>query len=385
MTPMPKSLPFLGGLSPEAFLAEYWQKKPLLVRQAIPGFTSPITPNAFRALATHPDAATRLIVEEGGEYPWELMEGPFDADELDPMPGDVWSMLIQEMDRMEPAVHDLWQHVSFLPNWRLDDIMVSLASPGGGVGAHIDNYDVFLLQGHGRRRWQIGLSPVEDETLLPDLDVSILADFEPDAEWILEPGDMLYLPPRFAHYGVALDTCMTYSFGCRAPSAVELMGALLEQSMTSLDPDVRYGDPDLKPSTEPGFLDDAPLAYARGLLADVAQSADRTLGMVLTEPRRYAELDAGPELTPRELRGRLADGARLFGLAPYQVLYRRSPGGDVLWLFVRGECLELDVSFEPFARALASVAGAGRADVPDNTELLGMLADLVAENMLLLR
>jgi 50S ribosomal protein L16 3-hydroxylase len=344
-----------------------------------------VSPDAFLELATRPDAATRLIVEEGGAYPWELMEGPFDPDELDPVPGDVWSMLIQEMDRMDPAVHALWKHVSFLPNWRLDDIMVSLASPGGGVGAHIDNYDVFLLQGHGRRRWQIGLSPVDEEVLIPDLDVSILADFSPDAEWILEPGDMLYLPPRFAHYGVALDSCMTFSFGCRAPSPVELTGALLEQAMNALDPELRYSDPGLKAATIPGLLDDAPLAYARGLLADVAAAADRTLGMVLSEPRRYAELDAGPDLTPRELRARLSAGERLYGLAPYQVMHRRSPDGDVLWLFVRGECVELHMSMEPFARALSSVDGAGADDVPDDPDLLDTLVDLVAEHMLLLR
>lgn len=376
---------FLGGMTPQAFLSEYWQKKPLLVRQAIPGFTTPVSPDAFLELATRPDAATRLIVEEGGAHPWELMEGPFDPDELDPVPGDVWSMLIQEMDRMHPAVHALWKHVSFLPNWRLDDIMVSLASPGGGVGAHIDNYDVFLLQGHGRRRWQIGHAPVDEEVLLPDLDVSILADFTPHAEWILEPGDMLYLPPRFAHYGVALDTCMTFSFGCRAPSAVELTGALLEQAMTGLDPDRRYGDPDLQAATVPGVLDDAPLAFARELLAEVAADADRTLGRVLTEPRRYAELDAGPELTPAELKERLSSGERLHGLAPYQVLHRRAPGSDVLRLFVRGECMELDASFEPFAQALCSVEGAGAEEVQDDPVLLDALVDLLAEHMLLLR
>lgn len=374
---------FLGALSPAGFLAEYWQKKPLLVRQAIPGFVSPVTPDQFLSLACREDALTRLIVEKGGAYPWELREGPFNRRDLDTAPGEVWSMLIQEMDRMVPEVHDLWRHVSFLPNWRLDDIMVSLATSGGGVGAHIDNYDVFLLQAHGRRRWQIGLSPRHDEELIPDLDVSILAEFEPQAEWILEPGDMLYLPPRFAHYGVALDTCMTYSFGCRAPSAVEIMGALFEQALEDTDPDLRYADPDLKPVQHTGMMDDAPAAFARALLSDVGLRAERTLGRVLTEPRRYVEMPPGQD---QDIQRALQSGARLYCPSPGQGLYRMSQDGSTVLLFIRGEVFELHPSLVNFATALTSVGGAGDGDIPDtDTGLLDLLEELVAEGALLLR
>lgn len=209
---------FFGSLTAEQFLSEYWQKKPLLVRGAWSGFDNPLPPAAFLKLSEREDAMSRLMVQHEGEHNWELDEGPFEASRFTNMPDSHWTLLIQEVDRLEPAVRDMLGVVDFLPKWRLDDIMISYAANGGGVGAHIDNYDVFLLQAHGRRRWQINTSPVQDEVLIEDIDVSILADFEADRDWVLEPGDMLYLPPRIAHYGVAEGECMTFSIGCRAPS-----------------------------------------------------------------------------------------------------------------------------------------------------------------------
>ena len=374
---------FLGELSPEEFLRDYWQKKPLLVRQAIPGFASPVSPDAFMDLATRDDALVRLIVEQGGEYPWQLFEGPFDPEEIEDMPGDVWSMLIQEVDRMVPAVHDLWHHVSFLPNWRLDDIMVSLASPEGGVGAHIDEYDVFLVQGWGRRRWQIGGAPEVDASHIPDLDVRILESFEPASEWIVEPGDMLYLPPRFAHYGVALDPCMTFSLGCRAPSAMEFTGALLERALESMDPDDRYGDPNLSPSSAPGLLGADATAYARSVLASLGDDGlEDLVGRVITEPRRYTEWDDAPALRPSALRAALDRGARIYAPAPYQALYRVTPQECVLYL--RGDRIDLSRDMEPMLRALTSAPGALASDIPAGADVMALLADLVSEGQLIL-
>jgi len=378
---------FLGSLSPDAFLSEYWQKKPLLVRGAVPAFNAPLSPAAFRKLATRPEAQVRLVLEEGGDYPWQLIEGPFEAQDLYPVPASIWSMLIQEVDQLDGAVRGLWSHLDFLPSWRLDDIMVSLASDQGGVGAHIDEYDVFLLQGHGQRRWLIGGEPVEEEELIPDLDVRILANFHPEHDWTVEPGDMIYLPPRYAHHGIAVGECMTYSLGCRAPSAADVLGGLLEEALMALPGGSRYADPDLGPTTAPASLSPDVASWARGLIENVAREVERPLGRLLTEPRRYDE--TGQDETPREatcsldnLMADLASGSRLATPGRYQSLY--TIRGRLLIWFLRGEELELDAALEPMVAAISSIPGAAASDIPDSVEIRRLLADLVSEGALVL-
>jgi len=374
---------FFGSLTTREFLSEYWQKKPLLVRAAAGAFESPLTPAAFKELATRPDAQVRLVLEEGGDYPWQLVEGPFRASELDPVPASVWSMLIQEVDQQHAGVRALWQYLDFLPTWRLDDIMVSLASDRGGVGAHIDEYDVFLLQGYGQRRWLIGGEPVEDETLVEDLDVRILATFEPTYDWLVEPGDLVYLPPRYAHHGIAVGECMTYSLGCRAPSAADVLGGLLEEALMALPEGERYSDPDLRPATAPGALSPDAVAWARQLVQRVAAEAERPLGRLLTEPRRQSEIDVEPvDMTPHALMQALASGGRLAAPARYQSQYMVA--APVLIWFLRGEEIELDAALEPMVAAIGRVHGARAEDIPAGSDVRTLLADLVSEGALIL-
>lgn len=373
---------FFGSLTVEQFLSEYWQKKPLLVRGAWSGFDNPLPPAAFLKLSEREDAMSRLMVQHEGEHNWELDEGPFEASRFTNMPDSHWTLLIQEVDRLEPAVRDMLGVVDFLPKWRLDDIMISYAANGGGVGAHIDNYDVFLLQAHGRRRWQINTSPVQDEVLIEDIDVSILADFEADRDWVLEPGDMLYLPPRIAHYGVAEGECMTFSIGCRAPSKKDVLGAILEQALMDADPDDRYADPLLGQDASIAGLGEDVVAWAAGALKEF--TADREalrdmLGTILSQPRRWVDEDTLPQDTLAEA---LAAGGRVRPGSSSQVLMEEGEGGS-LKLFAAGEVIEVDGVFRPKLEKLILDSGLTNEDLGDIPEFDDLLDELYGQGTLM--
>ena len=231
--------PLLGGLTPQAFMRDYWQKKPLLVRQAIPGFQPPVTIREVHTLARRDEVESRLITH--GERGWSLKHGPFRK--LPPLTEPNWTLLVQGVDLHDDATAALMRQFRFISDARLDDLMISVATDGGGVGPHFDSYDVFLLQGHGRRRWRTSLQA--DRALVPGLPLKILADFRPDEDVILEPGDMLYLPPHACHDGVAIgNDCMTLSIGFRVPSEATLARGLLEAAADQISAQ-HFGDPGL--------------------------------------------------------------------------------------------------------------------------------------------
>ncbi|MEX0747500.1 MAG: cupin domain-containing protein [Rhodothermales bacterium] len=334
----------LGGRNPEEFLREYWQKKPLLIRGALPGFTSPVTPEELANLACEEEVESRLILERGGDYPWQLRHGPFEEDDFPALPETHWSLLVQEVDRWVPEVADLLDRFSFIPNWRIDDVMVSYAPDAGSVGAHVDNYDVFLLQGLGRREWRIGTSPIDEEDLVPDLDVSMLSEFEPDATWILEPGDMLYLPPRLPHHGIAIGDCMTFSIGFRAPSREEVLAGFINQVLEEIDPLERYSDGDLKPQDEPGLISRSSLDTIRAFISDSIreEEIDTWFGRFVTEPKRADLVHTSErDWTGRELAQSVGAGASLERVAPKRMAFIRHDSGEVS-LFAQGEEYLLD-------------------------------------------
>jgi 50S ribosomal protein L16 3-hydroxylase len=231
--------PLLGGLTPQEFMRDYWQKKPLLVRQAIPDFRPPVTIRDVQTLARREEVESRLITH--GERGWSLKRGPFRR--LPPAAQPNWTLLVQSVDLHDDASAALMRQFRFISDARLDDLMISIATDGGGVGPHFDSYDVFLLQGHGRRRWRTGRQA--DRALVPGLPLKILADFQPDADDILEPGDMLYLPPHVCHDGVAIgNDCMTLSIGFRVPSQATLARGLLEAAADQVSAQ-HLGDPGL--------------------------------------------------------------------------------------------------------------------------------------------
>lgn len=209
----------LGGLSAAQFLREYWQKQPLLIRKAMPHWRDPLSPEELAGLACEPGVEARLVLQRAGVGPWSVRHGPFSEADFLTLPETHWTLLVQDAEKQAPALlGDFLEPFRFIPDWRCDDLMISYAPTDGSVGPHWDQYDVFLLQGKGRRRWQISTQPLQPDNLLPDTELRILCDFTPEQEWLLEPGDMLYLPPRVAHHGVAVEPCLTYSIGWRAPA-----------------------------------------------------------------------------------------------------------------------------------------------------------------------
>lgn len=284
----------LGGLSPAVFLRDYWQKRPLLIRQALPGFTGFLDRDAVFGLAMRGDATSRLVLEHPRRRSrWERHDGPFGGLDATMLPESHWTVLIHGVESLVRGGWELLHQFDFIPAARIDDLMVSYAAPGGSVGPHEDDYDVFLLQGAGRRRWQV--STRTKRVFDPDAAIKVLKSFVPEDEWLLEPGDMLYLPPGVAHWGVADGPCLTYSIGFLAPSHQELiqsfLGYLGEALPPSLDPRALYADPDLRPTRRP-------LEVANAMVDQVASVLERIrwderqigefLGRYLTSPKRHA-------------------------------------------------------------------------------------------------
>jgi 50S ribosomal protein L16 3-hydroxylase len=284
----------LGGYSPGRFLARHWHKKPLLIRNAVPGLELALTRAELFELATRDDAESRVVVRDGQR--WTLEQGPFSARALRARRAGPWSLLVQGVNLHSIEADALMRRFSFIPAARLDDLMISWASDGGGVGPHFDSYDVFLLQAQGRRRWRISMQ--DDRSLIPDAPLKILRRFRATAEYLLEAGDMLYLPPGCAHDGVAEGECMTYSIGFRAPSAQELARGLYEHLADTVVRAGMYADPTLKPAATPALLDDAYVTQAARLIGTIAPNRDTIagfLGRYLTEPKAHVVFDAPDE------------------------------------------------------------------------------------------
>jgi len=272
---------FNTGLSQQQFLDQYWQKKPLLIRQAFTDFKSPISPDELAGLACEAGIESRLIEQHGQQGSWQVTHGPLSEDIFSALPATHWTMLVQDVDKHLPELQYLLDPFRFIPDWRRDDLMISYAPEFGTVGPHTDGYDVFLLQAMGTRRWQIGNEPLHEVELIDGLDVQILAEFTPDQTWDLHAGDLLYLPPHFAHHGVALNDCMTFSIGFRAPAQVELLdsviNAMLEQGLGK----GRYSDPDLTLAPHSSEIDPSTVTRLKQMLHDAIDVAEPTLATTL--------------------------------------------------------------------------------------------------------
>ena len=295
-------LALLGGLTPARFMKRHWQKKPLLVRGAMPGVQPLLSPRELFALAAREEVESRLVVREGKA--WRLQRGPFARRALPPLKQSAWTLLVQGVDLHERAAHELLHAFSFLPAARLDDLMISYATDQGGVGPHFDSYDVFLLQVQGRRRWRIGRD--SDLVLQEGVPLKILQNFQPEQEFVLEPGDMLYLPPRYAHDGIAEGECQTYSIGFRAPARAELARDLLQRiaDEAAEDPaELLYRDPDQPATDAPGAIPEALTRFAQQAVTAALKdpsALDRALGEYLTEPKANVWFEPGA--APRRLR-----------------------------------------------------------------------------------
>lgn len=338
------------------FLREYWQKKPLLIKNPWNSWSNPLEPDELAGLAGEEQIESRLITKTGNI--WGLEHGPFSAAHFQRLDKKQWTLLVQAVDHSVPEVAAVIAPFRFIPNWRIDDVMVSYASDGGGVGPHFDQYDVFLVQGLGKRRWQIGERCTDQSALIPHDDLRLLADFEATDEWLLEPGDMLYVPPGISHNGVAVgEDCMTYSIGFRAPTRKELIGYWMDDLLVAMDDDDHFADPDLHRQENPGQIRAEAIARLHEMITDKTGDRDAFMRWFGTynSTRKYPELDWSPEkpIEIAELRKLLSSGVPLLRNPASRFSYVEAGDAGIL-LFVDGVSFEIPVELVSFAKDLCS-------------------------------
>lgn len=339
---------FNTGLSQQQFLAEYWQKKPFVIRQAFPLPVSELTPDDLASFAGDEDIESRLI-QEFGEKPWQLKHGPFDESDFAALPETHWTLLVQDMDKHYPPLQNLLAAFDFLADWRRDDVMISYAPEGGSVGPHTDSYDVFLLQAQGTRRWQISGKPLDNAIFRDDTDMRILQQFSAEQQWDLQPGDMLYLPPHYAHHGVALNPCLTFSVGFRAPSQLQLLDAF---SHTLQEQDIAerlYADADINVTFSATEIDANAIQRFQKLLLDTINEntglMSLAVGRLVTETKSTLEVLADEFITDKpkldELEKRFNNGEYLQRNVYIRFAWHKDSAKA--YLFVAGEayCVEL--------------------------------------------
>ena len=315
--------PDLGAIGTDRFLAEFWQRKPCLLRQAYPEWQPELDINDVAGLACEEGVEARLVSGAFERQDWSLSYSPFEEKTLESLPESHWTLLVQDAEKHYPPLKHLLDGFGFIPSWRMDDLMISVAAPGGSVGPHVDQYDVFLVQAAGKRRWQIARE--FDPELLSGTELNVLKSFVPEEEWVLEPGDVLYLPPGVAHHGVALDTGMTWSVGLRAPSAADLLQALGEWLAESQDEGQRYSDRGLQKREDRHLLADSDVERVAALLQSIpGEPAFRDfLGSFLSQYRMAHQPAPPPRQTSSpELVEALNAGRRL----------RHNPWTRLLWM-----------------------------------------------------
>ncbi len=354
----------LGNISKEDFLKEYWQKKPLLIKGAFQDWENIISPDELAGLSLEESIESRIITQFDEAKPYKLEQGPFKESRFESLGHENWSLLVQGVDRVHPEVSALMNCFSFIPNWRLDDVMVSYATDKGSVGAHIDNYDVFLIQGYGKREWKINEEKVLEDNFIEDLDIRILKDFKETQSYILEPGDMLYVPPRIAHHGIALGDSMTYSVGFRAPEHWDLLNSFAKYMAEDLDEDILYADPDLKLQENPGQIKEEIIDKMQQIMLEYLNDKEKLaswFGRYITDPKM--SINMPPEETiedTKTLAMMLNSGALLVGMEGMKISYIESP---VASLFVEGYELPLESKDIELAKFLANKKVFSAADL----------------------
>ena len=329
----------LGDISLETFLADYWQKKPLLVRQALPDIQPPIAADELAGLACEEEVESRLIVHDAKNDQWDLSNGPFTENAFSNLPETHWTLLVQAVDHWVPAAADFLSQFYFIPSWRVDDLMISYSGDKGGVGPHYDNYDVFLVQMSGCREWQVGGSYNESSAVRPYTPVKILTEWESQQSWILNPGDMLYVPPGIGHNGIALgDECMTCSVGFRAPSHRDILLEYPEHIAEHLSEDLRYADPNLVSQSNPGLISSEALRNVQKILAQYIDDQDRVaqwFGKYMTTTKYPSEDSISENYLLDDLRLHLSAGGMITRNEGSRFAFQERE--NCIWLFIDGK------------------------------------------------
>lgn len=377
-------LTLLGGLTAQQFLSEYWQKKPLLIRNAIPNFETPVSPDELAGMALEPDANVRLVQEKHPERDWHVTYAPLEEDIFSTLPESHWTFLVTDCEKHWPELRELVEPFRFIPDWRIDDLMISYAAPQGGIGPHIDEYDVFLLQLHGQRRWQIHEHLTTDEVCIEDIELKILQTFEPDQDWVMNPGDLLYLPPRIAHYGVGVGgDCMTASIGFRAPDQEKLLQGFMDEC-EDRGHFQRYGDPDLKPQTHPGEIRQEALDELWALLQSAMQmepqERNEWLGRFLTDVPTQPETEVDETESFDDFLLRWSNGEWLERSGFSRIAYTES--GDSLVLFANGESWTLPANTLEDIQSLCGGEPINQQTLQNAEPLLPILYELYCNEVL---
>lgn len=340
----------------DAFLRDYWQKQPLLIKNPWKSWSNPLEPDELAGLACEEGVESRLIAQTSDR--WEVEHGPFAEPRLSQLGKKRWTLLVQAVDQHVPEVAALIEPFRFIPNWRIDDVMVSYAADEGGVGPHFDQYDVFLIQGLGRRRWRVGAQCDQAAELLSHDDLRLLANFQATDEWVLEPGDILYVPPRVAHDGVAVgNDCMTYSIGFRAPSRSELIAHWCDHLLADMQDDDRYDDPNIQAQENPGEISEAAIAQLHAMVTEKMLDRDAFalwFGQY-NSTRKYPEMDwqAEKPTQTEALHEILADNLPLCRNPASRFSFIRQHANSLL-LFVDGQCFECTQETVAFAEQLCA-------------------------------
>ncbi|THK43195.1 cupin domain-containing protein [Methylophaga sp. SB9B] len=378
---------FNTGLSQQQFLDEYWQKKPLVIRQAFPLPVSDLSPDDLAAFASEAEVESRLI-EEFGEKPWQLRHGPFDDEDFADLPDTHWTLLVQDMDKHHPPLQQLLTAFEFLSAWRRDDLMISYAPEGGSVGPHTDSYDVFLLQAQGTRHWQISDKPLINATFRDDTDLRILQQFSADHDWKLQPGDMLYLPPHFAHHGVALNPCLTFSIGFRAPSQLQLLDAF---SHTLLEQDVAeqlYADADVDVIHSATEIDGSAIQRFQNLLIETISDNQGLIalavGRLVTETKSTLQDLAEEFVTDKpslvEVDERFNTGEYLQRNVYLRFAWHNDSAGA--YIFVAGEAYNVELAAVeqlPWLTTKAQIHQTDWQSIRNFPKLMDICCELIAE------
>lgn len=371
----------LGGISAADFLRDYWQKKPLVIRQAFPGFQCPVSADELAGLACEEGVESRIVIENDDDQPWQLHNGPFSPDRFSTLPDQDWSLLVQGLDHWVPDIADLLDNFRFVPNWRLDDIMASYAPKGGSVGPHYDQYDVFLLQAQGHRRWTFGGHCDHTTPRVEGTPLRILSSWDGEETVTLAPGDMLYLPPGIGHHGVAEDDCITLSIGFRAPTIDDILTGFTDFLCSQSDAADHLNDPDLRVQDNPGTIAPEVIDRLEGVIRE--KLSDRRqlslwFGQYATVPKSMDIVVPSDEpIAPEVFRELILDGAQLRWNEGSRFAYHEL--GDETALFVDGEQYLLRGDARPLAPLLcagARIDMKALAPLSEDDAICGLLSNL---------
>ena len=386
MNPMP-----LGEMPYNQFLAEYWQKKPLLIRNALPMASSPVSAEVLAGLACEEEIESRIVIQHQPEKGWELKHGPFKESDFSTLPNSNWTLLVQAVDHWDSEAAKFLEQFAFIPRWRIDDLMVSYACDGGGVGPHYDNYDVFLVQTSGKRKWEIGGIYNEDAPLLENLPVSILSDFNATESWVLEPGDILYVPPGFAHNGIAEgNDCITCSVGFRAPSHSEILREYTDFIGENLSESMRYEDPDLLTQKNTGEISAQTIEKIQHILQKYTgdkKSISNWFGHYITSPKYAQESGTFSQVSEKtftlgDLKTHLDSGKFIFRNESSRFAFKAIDNNLVL--FVDGESFDISSDLNPLIEILCNKIKLSKQDITLTDENISLLLKLLQRGTLYL-